>query len=68
MNERKHSIDKVTVINNTPVLQPKNAFKIKGLQRYEQKETETEILPEAPTDFTSPPVGDLGGRTLKDRF
>jgi hypothetical protein len=69
MKERMHSVDKVTVINNTPVATPKNAFKIKGLLRYEPTEKETEILPPLPTnEFQSPPSGDLGGRSLKDRF
>lgn len=68
MKERMHSIDKVTVINNTPVHQPKNAFKIKGLQRYQQKETETETLPEAPTNEFDTPIEIPINRSLKHTF
>jgi hypothetical protein len=68
MDERKHSVDKVTVINNTPVATPKNAFKIKALVRYEQTETETEILPPLPTNEFDNPIEIPIKRSLKDTF
>jgi hypothetical protein len=68
MDERKRSVDKVTVINNTPVATPKNAFKIKALVRYEQTETETETLPGAPTNEFDAPIETPNKRSLKDRF
>jgi hypothetical protein len=68
MKQRMQSVDKVTVINNTPVATPKNAFKIKGLIHYEPTEKETETLPEAPTNEFDAPIETHIKRSLKDRF
>ena len=70
IKEGKRSIEKLTLINNTPKPTPSKPFRIANLRRYEVKEERpTEIMPDVPeNDFESVPVETSFNQSLKNRF